>query len=37
MINTFLLPEDKLMPEIHVRQTGFTCSALLTTKKECKN
>ena len=27
VINKFLLAEDKFMPEIHLRQTGFTYSA----------
>ena len=26
-INKFLLVEDKSMPEMHLRQPGFTCSA----------
>ena len=27
IINTFLLAKDKLMPEMHLRQSGFTDSA----------
>ena len=27
VINKFLLVEDKFMPEIHLRQPQFTCSA----------
>ena len=27
MINKFLLPGDKFMPEMHLRQPGFTYSA----------
>ena len=27
MINKFLLAKDKLMPEMHLRQPGFTYSA----------
>ena len=27
IVNTFLLAEDKFMPEIHLRQPGFTYSA----------
>ena len=27
IINTFLLPGDKCMPEIHLKQPGFTYSA----------
>ena len=36
IINTFLLAGDKFMPEMHLRQSGFTYSAcgLLTKKKE---
>ena len=26
MITKLLLAGDKLMPELHLRQTGFTCS-----------
>ena len=36
IINKFLLAGDKLMPEIHLREPGFTYSACgpLTTNKE---
>ena len=27
IINKFLLTEDKFMPEFHLKQPGFTCSA----------
>ena len=27
IINKFLLVGDELMPEMHLKQTGFTCSA----------
>ena len=27
IVNTFLLARDKFMPEIHLKQPGFTCSA----------
>ena len=27
IINKFLLTEDKLMPELHLKQSGFTYSA----------
>ena len=27
MVNNFLLAEDEFMPEMHLRQPGFTCSA----------
>ena len=27
IVNTFLLPGDKFMPEIHLKQLGFTYSA----------
>ena len=40
IVNTFLLAVDKFMPEMHIRQPGFTCSAcgpLKKTKKEYKN
>ena len=35
-VNTFLLAGDKFMPEMHLRQPGFTCSACgpFTKKKE---
>ena len=39
-INKFLLAGDKFMPEMHLRQPGFTYSHavnLLNTKKELKN
>ena len=39
-INKFLLAGDKFMPEMHLRQPGFTYSAcvpFLNTKKELKN
>ena len=36
IINKFLLAGDKFMPEMHLRQPGFTCSAcgLFTKNKE---
>ena len=38
IINRFLLAEDKFMPEIHLKQSGFTYSACgLFTKKPRKN
>ena len=40
MVNKFLLAGDKFMPEMHLKQPGFTYSAfgdLLKTKKEFKN
>ena len=38
IINTFLLVGDKLMPEMHLRQPGFTYSACGSfTKKQRKN
>ena len=40
IINKFLLAGDKLMTEMHLKQPGFTYSALdhlLKTKKEFKN
>ena len=38
IINTFLLVGDKLMPEMHLGQPGFTYSACgLFTKKQRKN
>ena len=39
VINKFLLAGDKFMPEMHLKQPGFTYSAcgLLKTKKEYKN
>ena len=39
-VNTFLLAGDKFMPEMHLRQPGFTYSTRnhsLKTKKEHKN
>ena len=37
-VNKFLLPEDKFMPEMHLRQPGFTyCAwALFTENKDMK-
>ena len=32
MINTFLLTGDKLMPELHLKQPGFTCACGPFTK-----
>ena len=38
IVNKFLLAGDKLMPEIHLRQSGFTYSACGPfTKKQKKN
>ena len=40
IINKFLLAGDKFMPEMHLRQPGFTysaCGHLLKIKKEFKN
>ena len=40
IVNKFLLPGDKSMPEIHLKQPGFTYRAygpLEKTKKEFKN
>ena len=40
IINNFLLAGDKFMPEMHLKQPGFTysaCDHLLKTKKEFKN
>ena len=40
IVNKFLLEGDKFMPEMHLKQPGFTYSAfgdLLKTKKEFKN
>ena len=36
IINKFLSARDKVMPEMHLRQPGFTCSACgpFTKKKE---
>ena len=33
IINKFLLPEDKFMPEMHLKQTQFTYSACATFTK----
>ena len=33
IVNTFLLAVDKFMPEMHIRQPGFTCSACGPLKK----
>ena len=27
IVNNFLIAEEEFMPEIHLRQPGFTCSA----------
>ena len=40
IVNTFLLTRDKFMPEIHLKQPGFTYRLavhLLKIKKEFKN
>ena len=41
IVNKFLLPRDKFMPEMHLKQPGFTyivlVDHLLKTKKEFKN
>ena len=40
IINKFLLAGDKFIPELHLKQPGFTysaCGHLLKTKKESKN
>ena len=39
IVNKFMLPGDKVMPEMHLKQPGFTHSAsgLLKTKKGLKN
>ena len=36
IVNTFLMTGDKFMPEMHLKQTGFTYSACgaFTKKKE---
>ena len=39
-VNKFLLAGDRIMPEIHLKQPGFTysaCGHLLKIKKEFKN
>ena len=33
IINKFLLAEDRFMPEMHLRQPGFTSSALVSITK----
>ena len=33
IVNTFLLAADKFMPEMHLKQPGFTCSACLQFTK----
>ena len=33
IINQFLLARDKFMPEMHLRQPGFTCTAVGTFTK----
>ena len=40
IVNKFLLAEDKFMPEMHLRQPGFTYSLVdysQTVKEEYKN
>ena len=38
IINMFLLAGDKFMPEIHLRQLGFTsCACRSSKKKQRKN
>ena len=40
IVNKFLLDGDIFMPEMHLKQLGFTydaCGPLLKTKKELKN
>ena len=40
IVNKFLLVGDKFMPEIHLKQPGFTCNTcgpLLKIKKELKS
>ena len=36
IVNTFLLAGDKFMPEMHLKQPGFTYSACRTFTKEKK-
>ena len=36
IINKFLLAGDKFMPEMHLRQSGFTCSACCPFTKNKK-
>ena len=40
MVNNVLLAGDQLMPEMHLRQLGFTfsaCGLITKTKKKWKN
>ena len=37
IVNNFLLADDKIMPEVHLKQPGFTYSACGTYKKQRKN
>ena len=37
IVNNFLLADDKIMPEMHLKQPGFTYSACGTYKKQRKN
>ena len=40
IVNTFLLAWDKFIPQMHLRQPGFTnsdCGPFNKTKKEYKN
>ena len=40
IVNKFLLVGDQFMPEMHLKQPGFTCSVVVhsqKTKKELKN
>ena len=40
IVNNFLLAGDKLLPEMHLRQSGFTyhaCGPFTKTNKEYKN
>ena len=36
IINKFLLSGDKLMPELHLKQPGFTYSACKPFTKHCE-
>ena len=36
IINKFLLTGDNLMPELHLKQPGFTCSAFGPFTKHCE-
>ena len=39
MVNNFLLAEDEFMPEMHLRQPGFTysaCSPFVKNKEKIK-